>query len=148
MDQPTAELALARLERLVGEWEVDATWPDDRIGPTHGSATFAWHESRAHLVQTSTSDLAEMPDSVSIIGCDGASDGYVMLYSDERGVCRIYRMSIDEREWMLWRDGIPFGQRFTVHASDDGNLMVGGWEIEGDDGVFHPDFSVVYRRAV
>ena len=146
MDQPTAQDALARLERLVGEWEVEATWPDGSLGPARGRTTFAWHDSRAHLVQTSTIDLPEAPDSVSVIGCDAASGGYVQLYSDERGVCRVYRMSIDDREWMLWRDGIPFGQRFVAHLSDDGTTMVGGWEIE-EDGAFRHDFAMVYRRA-
>lgn len=146
MDQPTAEDALARLERLVGEWEVEATWPDGRLGPAHGRTTFAWHDSRAHLVQTSAVDLPEAPDAVSIIGCDAASGGYVQLYSDDRGVCRVYRMSIDDHEWMLWRDGLPFGQRFVAHLSEDGATMTGGWEIE-EDGAFHPDFSTVYRRV-
>ena len=30
MDQPTAEHALARLEPLVGEWTIVATWPGGR----------------------------------------------------------------------------------------------------------------------
>lgn len=146
MDQPTAETALARLERLVGTWEVEATWPDGSLGPARGRTEFAWHDSRAHLVQTSTVDLPEAPDAVSVIGCDAASDGYMQLYSDDRGVCRVYRMSIDDREWMLWRDGIPFGQRFVAHLSDDGTTMAGGWEIE-EDGVFRHDFAMVYRRV-
>lgn len=146
MDQPTAEVALSRLERLVGEWEVESTWPENRIGPASGRTSIAWHESRAHLVVRSTVDLPEVPDSTSIIGCDGASDGYVMLYADERGVSRIYRMSIDDHEWMLSRDGIPFAQRFVAHVSDDGNTMSGGWEIERD-GVLQHDFAMVYRRA-
>jgi hypothetical protein len=146
MEQPTAENALARLDRLVGTWEVEATWPDDRIGPARGTIDFAWHDTRAHLVQTVSVDVPEFPDSTSIIGCDGASDAYVVLYADSRGVSRIYRMSIDDHEWMLWRDGIPFGQRFVAHLSDDGNTMTGGWEIE-QDGHFVPDFALVYRRA-
>lgn len=146
MDQPTAAEALARLERLVGDWDVVATWPDDSLGPAHGRTTFAWHESGAHLIQTSTIDIPEAPDSTSVIGCDAASGGYVQLYSDERGVCRIYRMSIDENEWMLSRDGIPFGQRFVAHTSDGGDTMTGGWEAD-EEGVFRPDFSVVYRRV-
>ncbi len=72
MDQPTAEGALKLLERLVGEWHVEATWPDDSIGPATGRTTFAWHDSGAHLVQTSTVDIPEAPDSTCIIGCDGA----------------------------------------------------------------------------
>lgn len=146
MDQPTAEAALARLERLVGEWDVESTWPDDRIGPARGRTAITWHDSGAHLVVRSTVDLREVPDSTSIVGCDGASDGYVMLYADERGVSRIFRMSIDDREWMLSRDGIPFAQRFVAHASDDGNTMSGGWEIERD-GVLQHDFAMVYRRV-
>lgn len=146
MDQPTATEALARLERLVGDWDVVATWPGDSLGPAHGRTTFAWHESGAHLIQTSTIDIPEAPDSTSVIGCDAASGGYVQLYSDERGVCRIYRMSIDENEWMLSRDGIPFSQRFVAHTSDDGDTLTGGWEAE-EEGVFRPDFSVVYRRV-
>ncbi len=146
MDQPTAQSALARLERLVGTWEVEATWPGDRIGTSRGTIAFAWHESGAHLVQTVSVDLPEFPDSTSIIGCDGASDAYVLLYADSRGVCRVYRMSIDDHEWMLWRDGLPFGQRFVAHLSEDGTTMSGGWELE-EDGVFRPDFSIVYRRA-
>jgi hypothetical protein len=146
MDQPTAENALKLLERLVGDWDVESTWPDGTLGPAHGRTSIAWHDSRAHLIVTSTVDLPEAPDSTSIIGCDGASGAYVQLYADERGVARVYRMSIDDHEWMLWRDGIPFGQRFVAHASDDGDTMTGGWEIE-EDGVFKPDFSMVYRRV-
>ncbi len=146
MDQPTAAEALARLERLVGDWDVVATWPDDSIGPAHGRTTFAWHESGAHLIQTASIDIPEAPDSTSVIGCDAATGGYVQLYSDVRGVCRIYRMSIDENEWMLSRDGIPFGQRFVAHTSGDGNTMTGGWEAD-ENGVFRPDFSVVYSRV-
>src|SRR4029450_12975542 len=43
------------------------------------------------------------PDSVSIIGCDAANGTYSQLYSDERGVCRIYEMSIRDGEWELLR---------------------------------------------
>ena len=145
MDQPTAEESLARLERLVGDWEVEARWPGDAVGPAHGRVSVAWHDSKAHLVLTSAMD-DPVPDSVSIIGCDGANDGYLSLYSDDRGVCRIFRMSIDENEWMLWRDGIPFGQRFIVHTADGGDTMAGGWEIE-KDGVLVHDFAIAYRRV-
>jgi hypothetical protein len=77
MDQPTAEDALKLLERLVGDWDVESTWPDGSIGPAHGRTTFTWHDSRAHLLVTSTVDLASGAD--------------VQLYADERGVARIYR---------------------------------------------------------
>jgi len=147
MDQPTAEQALGELERLVGEWSVEATWPNGVLPPSAGRATFEWHESRAHLVGRVTSELAEAPDSVSIIGCDAANGTYFQLYSDERGVCRVYEMSIGAGEWLLWREGEPFSQRFTAQISDDGNTITGRWEIAEDFTTFTTDFELVYRRV-
>jgi hypothetical protein len=147
MDQPTAEQALGELERLVGEWSVEATWPNGELPPSAGRAVFEWHESRAHLVGRVTSELAEAPDSVSIIGCDAANGTYFQLYSDERGVCRVYEMSISAGEWMLWREGEPFSQRFTAEISDDGNTITGRWELAEDFTNFTIDFELVYRRV-
>ena len=36
-------------------------------------ATIEWHDSGAHLVVRSTVEMAEAPDSVSIMGCDAAN---------------------------------------------------------------------------
>ena len=59
MDQPTAEHALRRLEPLVGEWTVEATWPDGTRWPGGGKVTFEWHASGAHLVERGTAELPE-----------------------------------------------------------------------------------------
>jgi hypothetical protein len=146
MDQPTAEQALGELERLVGEWSVEATWPGGELPPAAGRATFEWHESRAHLVGRTTSDLAEAPDTIAIIGCDAANGTYFQLYSDDRGVCRVYEMSIGGGEWMLWREGEPFSQRFTAEISDDGTTITGRWELAEDFTTYTTDFELVYRR--
>jgi hypothetical protein len=148
MDQPTAEAALGALERLVGEWTVEARWASGEPWPGGGRATFEWHSSRAHVVERTTADLPEAPDSTSIIGCDAANGTYFQLYSDERGVCRVYEMAIDDREWTLWRQGEPFAQRFTATSSDDGNTMTGRWEIAEDSVNFRTDFELTYRRVL
>ena len=147
MDQPTAEQALRRLEPLVGEWTVEATWADGTAWPGGGTVTFEWHPSGAHLVERGTADLAEAPDNLSIIGCDAANGTYFQLYSDERGVCRVYQMSMSDGEWKLWREGEPFSQRFTGVFSDDGNTITGRWEIAHDHATYTADFDVVYRRV-
>jgi hypothetical protein len=147
MDQPTAEEALRELEPLVGEWTLEATWPDGTQWPGGGRATFEWNASRAHLVERTTAELPEAPDSISIIGCDAANGTYSQLYSDERGVCRIYGMSIGDGEWRLWREGEPFSQRFTATFSDDGNTITGRWEIAEDFTNYTTDFDVIYRRV-
>jgi hypothetical protein len=148
IDGPTtAEQALRELEPLVGEWTVEAKWPDGELWPGGGRVTFEWHPSEAHLVERGTAELPEAPDNISIIGCDAANGTYFQLYSDERGVCRVYGMSIGNDEWKLWREGEPFSQRFAATLSDDGNTITGRWEIAQDHTNYTTDFDLVYRRV-
>ena len=107
MRQPTAEDALGMLEPLVGEWTLEGSPPGGELWPGGGRSTFEWHPSGAHLMQRTVVELPEAPDSLSIIGCDAANGTYFQLYSDERGVCRVYEMSIGDGEWRLWRVGAP-----------------------------------------
>ncbi len=147
MVQVTSEQALRALDVLVGEWTLEATPPGGPPWPGGGQCTFEWHDSGMHLIERSTIDLAEAPDGVSIIGCDAANGRYVQLYSDERGVCRVYEMSFGNGEWRLWRDGEPFAQRFTATISDDANTITGRWEVAEDGETFRTDFDLVYRRV-
>jgi hypothetical protein len=147
MDQPTAEHALRQLDPLVGEWTLAAVAADGTPWPGGGRITFEWHASGAHLIQRGSADLPEAPDNVSIIGCDAANGTYVQLYSDERGVCRVYEMSIDDGVWRLWRQGEPFSQRFTGTFSEDGNTIHGRWEIDEGGAGFQPDFDLTLRRV-
>jgi hypothetical protein len=146
MDQPTAAAALRELEPLVGEWKVEMVPPGGE--PLDGGArtVFEWHDSRAHLIQRSTVEVPEAPNGVSIIGCDGAAGTYFQLYSDDRGVCRVYEMSIGDGEWRLWRDGAPFAQRFTGRFEDGGRTIRGCWELAEGGGDFRVDFNLVYRK--
>jgi hypothetical protein len=147
MDQPTAEEALKKLEPLIGEWMLEATPPSGEPWQAEARATFEWHDSRAHVVERSTVDSPEAPDGVSIIGCDAANGTYYQLYSDERGVCRVYQMSIDESEWRLWREGAPFAQRFVGRFEDGGNTIAGRWELAEDGVNFQTDFDLIFRRV-
>jgi hypothetical protein len=146
MDQPTAEDALRRLEPLVGDWTFDATWPDGRPWPGTGRMSVRWHESQAHLVQRVSHDLPEAPSTLSVIGCDGANGTYTQLYTDDRGVCRLYAMTIDAGVWTLTRSGEPFAQRFTGTFGDDGTSITGRWEAAADGIHFETDFELVHRR--
>jgi hypothetical protein len=101
VEQPSAGPALRALEPLVGEWAVEAKGPDGQAWPGQGRASFQWHPSGAHLVQRTITDVPGAPDSTAIIGCDAAAGSFAQLYSDERGVCRIYSMRINGSEWIL-----------------------------------------------
>lgn len=147
MDQPTAEQALRELDALIGEWSLEATGADGQRWPGDARTTFEWHDSGCHVVQRVTVEMPEAPDGVSIIGCDAANETYYQLYSDERGVCRVYRMSIGGGEWRLWRDGPPFAQRFSARFEDGGKTIRGRWELAEGDQDYRPDFNVVFRKV-
>ena len=147
MDQPTAGEALKRLGPLVGKWTLEAGPPGGPPWPDETRATIEWHDSGAHLVQRSTVDVPGVPDGVSIVGCDAANGTYFQLYSDERGVCRVYEMSIGDGRWALWREGEPFPQRFTATISDDGDTIAGRWEKAPDGHTWETDFDLTYRKA-
>ena len=146
MDQPTAHDALKKLEPLVGQWQLTAIGPDGVAWPGDAQASFDWHDSRAHLVQRTSTSVSGAPNSISIIGCDAASGTYYQLYSDDRGVCRVYEMSIDAEEWGLWRRGAPFPQRFTGRFEDSGDRIVGRWEKAEDGTSFTLDFGLSFAR--
>jgi hypothetical protein len=147
-DQPTAEQALKELEVLVGEWSQEAIPPGGERWPGEARATFGWLEGSDNrlLVERSTVEMPEAPDGVCVIGCDAANGTYYQLYSDDRGVCRIYEMSIGNGEWKLWREGEPFNQRFTAKISEDGNRIEGRWEADEGDG-WKTDFDLIFTRV-
>ena len=147
VDQPTAEEALRRLEPLLGDWALTAASPDGEPWPGEARASFEWHESAAHLIARTTIPVPGAPDSISIIGCDAANGTYFQLYSDERGVCRVYQMSIDDGEWKLWRHGDPFPQRFTATIREDGEKISGRWEKATDGINYTTDFYLTYTRV-
>jgi len=147
IEQPVAEQALLALEHLVGEWSVEAKGPDGEPWPGEGRATFEWHPSRAHLVQHTSIGAPGAPESFSIIGCDAANGSYLQLYSDERGVCRIYSMHIDGSEWVLQREGDPFPQRFVGTISEDGSTISGCWEKAEGGADFEIDFYLTYHKV-
>jgi hypothetical protein len=146
MGQPTAGQALRALESLVGEWTVEAIGPDGQPWPAEGRAVFEWHPSKAHLVQRTVFGVSGPPKSTSIIGCDAANGTFVQLYSDERGVCRIYSMTLDGNEWALRRDGDPFPQRFVGTISAEARTISGQWEKAEEGGDFVLDFYLTYRK--
>lgn len=144
---------LTRLEVLVGQWELTAS-SGGQIMSTSRS-TFSWLGDRAFLVQRidPPSHLAaEWVDAApqwvdAVVGLDDHSDTFTMLYTDSRGVCRTYRMSLDDNRWTLsGQPGPEFYQRFDGAFNDDGTVINGKWETSGDGRDWSTDFEVRYRR--
>jgi hypothetical protein len=146
MSESTNTVARERLEALVGEWTMEAGPPGGPPWPGGGRVTFEWLEGVPLLIERLHVDVPEAPDGVAVIGCDGMSDSYYQLYTDERDVQRVYEMSLSDGVWKLWRDGQPFSQRFTGTFSEDGKAIAGRWEIQ-EDGKWKTDFELTYTKV-
>jgi hypothetical protein len=57
-------------------------------------------------------------------------------------------MTFADDVWTLERRAAApdFSQRFTGTFGDDGNTIVGGWEISSDGSDWKPDFDLAYTR--
>jgi hypothetical protein len=148
--------ALERLTRFVGTWRVEASFspsPDDVANSDLGdaSATFEWAFGGQYLMQHSNApDPA--PDSLAIVSIDADRGSYVQHYFDSRGVVRVYAMTFHDGVWTLLRESpdfspLEFSQRFTGTFSDDGDSIVGRWEISRDGSPWERDFDLSYFRV-
>lgn len=143
--QPTR--SLKHFEVLIGEWDTVGIHPL-LPGAVHGHASFEWLREGALLVWHSNWDPGQqVPSAYSIIGHDDAIEPCSMLYTDERGVARIYHMTLDNGIWKMWRDTADFSQRMTATFSEDGKTITSKGEMLRDGSTWEPDLNVTYTRT-
>ena len=147
MTESVDTAARERLQVLVGTWTMQAGPPDGPPWPGSAWVRFEWLDGAPLLIERWHVDMPEAPDGTAIIGCDGVSSSYYQLYTDERDVQRIYAMSLDDTVWRLWRDGLPFAQRFTGRFSEDRRTITGRWEIAEPGEPFRTDFDLTYTKV-
>jgi len=139
--------ALGLLDVLVGEWTQEVSGHGD---PT-GTITFEWALGERYLVQRSTLP-PPFPESLALIEYDESADEFRQHYFDSRGVSRVYRMTLVDSEWTLWRtepdfSELSFAQRFIGILSDDGRSVAGRWAQSHDGGeTWEPDFDLRLER--
>lgn len=140
----TTNPALRPLELLVGDWEMElfnAEFLPDPDTTVRGSATFAWVEQGAALV------MRQGENATWIIGRDDSADDFHVLYSDNRGVSRVYRMTFDGHRWTLQRNTTEFSQRFEATVTTDQTTIEGPWEKSFDSGKnWKHDFNINYTK--
>lgn len=148
--------ALARLDALVGEWEMEATVGGRSMGSSR--TTLRWADEGAFLLQRA--DVVAVGDDVppgwvtnlpfplwGVVGLDDHSGRFTMLYSDSRGVSRVYSMTLEDGLWRMWgRPGPEFFQRFTGNFSDDGAVITARWESSKQGTEWVLDFDLIYTR--
>jgi hypothetical protein len=147
MDQQERGPQIRRLEALLGEWSIEATFPSAPPSGPIGRVVFEWMVGERFLVERWAVDVPEAPDGLAIIGFDDDRELYLQHYFDSRGVARVYEMSLGDRIWRLWRDAPGFSQRFAGAFSDDGDVIEGQWEISEDGERWRHDFDLRYTRS-
>ena len=153
----TSDPALEPLERLVGTWTTEATHTAMPGVVVHGTVSVEWLEGERFLIHRARTDHPDFPDSISIIGFTGrdradaasgaatTADGNARLtmnYYDSRGVFRVYEVEVDADTWRLSREAAGFSGTF----SDDGNTILGRWQLRRDDIHWKDDLLITYRR--
>jgi hypothetical protein len=138
--------ALKPLSVLVGKWNTVGTHPllPDTL---HGHTSFEWLEGGAFLMMRSEIEEPGVPSGIAIFGSDDAAEAYFVLYFDERGVSRKYEATMRDNIWKLWRNAPGFSQRFTGTFADNGNTIVGVWELSEDDSTWKRDLELTYTRV-
>lgn len=144
--------ALATLDVLVGEWSVVPRFEHLPTVGVDARVVFEWMAGEQFLVERWSVPVPEAPDGIAIIGLDpSAEDRYLQHYFDSRGVARVYKMTLTNKVWTLWRDDadfspLDFRQRYSGTFSDDGQVITGAWEICHDGTTWEHDFDLTYRK--
>ena len=138
--------ALSKLEGLVGDWDLtmtDAWFLESPDIKDQGEATIEWiGDAFLHLL----SILGEEHSTWDwVIGRSDPNEQLTMLYHDERGVCRVFRMTFGDGSWTLEREDPDFHQRFIATVTPD--RIDGRWEASEDAGqTWRKDFDLVFER--
>jgi hypothetical protein len=144
-----------RLEVLIGAWSMAVVMPGEKrpdVLPDVGArVTFEWMGDKAFVVERWTVPIPEAPDGLAVIGWDERRGTFLQHYFDERGVARVYEMSLGGGVWKAERtkpDFSPFdfSQRFSGAFTEDGKRIDGTWEIADDHKTWKKDFDLIYTR--
>jgi hypothetical protein len=145
MKQTPRSPELAAFDPLVGKWTIEATHPMLPSTVVNGRMTYEWLEGERFLIQRSSNDHPDFPDSISVIGF--ASEELTAHYFDSRGVFRIYGIAMEGDTLRLWRDAPGFSQRLEAKLSHDGATLAGVWQLSRDDETWDDDLAVTFTRT-
>jgi hypothetical protein len=138
------------LERLaevfVGNWTLTITnqwWLDDPTTVTSGTATCDWLGDSFIRLQA---EFDGEPTWDFVFGRSDARGEFVALYHDERGVQRVFDVTLEDGIWTMSRTDPDFHQRLLGRV--EGDRMVGQTDMSEDQGkTWRKDFDLIFERA-
>ena len=132
---------------LIGEWSTAGTHPLVPGETLRGRASFSWHEGGAFLIMRAEVDHPQFPDGMAIIGSDDVAGTFAMTYFDERGVSRLFKVTVGERTVAWRRDHPEFAQSVTISADVGGDRLVSTGRMSEKGGAWTDDLSQVFTRV-
>jgi hypothetical protein len=143
---PQMTHSLKNFEVLIGEWSMVGSHPELPTA-VHGHSVFEWLREDALLVWHFNWESGQgVPSAYSIIGHDDSLEPCSMLYTDERGVSRIYQMSLSGGVWKMWRESPGFSQRMTASFSNDNNTINWQGDLSRDGSSWETDLSINFTK--
>ncbi len=140
--------ALAALDPLIGEWEYTMynCWFLPSMDTTVKGLTTIERLQDSFIVMRST-DADKKPSDIWVIGYSDPQKKYQMFYYDQRGVARIFNMTLDGKRLFFWREDEDFYQRMTIEIESDGLHSVA--EASEDKGkTWRKDLEMTHRKLI
>jgi hypothetical protein len=136
---------------LMGEWSLEMTPPGGQPSGDVGARVTFEPMGEKFVIERWTVPVPGAPDGIAVIGYDEGRGTLLQHYFDERGVARVYEMSLENGVWKLARikpdfSPLEFTQRFTGTFSEDRRTIDGRWEICHDGATWEHDFDLTYRK--
>ncbi len=134
---------LKQLAPFIGEWDMElshAAFLPNPKAVIHGRVLFKWVEDGAFFV------MEQGKEAIWLIGRDEKIENYTILYSDSRGVSRVYEMSLKNNTWKIWRNSPGFSQRYEGRVSKDKKTITAYWEKSFDGKKWEHDFDMKYTK--
>ena len=140
------------LKVFIGEWSLEMTPPGGQPSGDVGARVTFVELGEKFLIERWTVPVPEAPDGIAVIGYDEGRRTLLQHYFDDRGVARVYEMSLENGVWTLERtkpdvSPLDFMQRFKGTFSADRRTIDGRWEICNDGVHWEHDFDLTYRRV-
>ena len=137
--------ALAKLDSLVGEWDMtmtDAWFLESPHIKVHGSATIEWLGEAFVVLRSTWEDHSGW---TWVIGRSDAHEQLTVLYHDDRGVCRVFRMTFGAGEWRMERADPDFHQRIGGTVEPD-RIVLRPEASEDEGKTWRKDFDLIFER--
>jgi hypothetical protein len=143
-----SDAALERLEVLIGRWKTAGQTIDASGAPPDEIDAIDTYErlpggALLHLVDARVGD--QKVEGAELIGHDPDRNTYASQSFGTDGLTAYEASLTEESEGLTWRMQSKT-TRFTGRFSDDGNVITGRWELQGENGDWQPWMDITLTR--